>query len=169
MSRQFFDTEGRFQIAKALDAHVMAAIVAAAPPFGTTGTTLVDKIRNGIATMRATGFNPNIVVLNPTDAATLDLTADAGGYVFPTRDRRFQFAAVGSACGGADRGRHRAAIPDRYGKHRDVAHVAHSASKRTRSPAWAARTSPRTSPTFDSRSSAVGVRQAKAARRIAAT
>lgn len=36
--------------------------------------------------MRATGFNPNIVVLNPTDAASLDLTADAGGYVFPTRD-----------------------------------------------------------------------------------
>jgi hypothetical protein len=26
------------------------------------------------------------VVLNPTDAASLDLEADAGGYIFPTRD-----------------------------------------------------------------------------------
>lgn len=86
MTRDFFESEGRFQIAKALDSHVFAAIVAAAPPFGTSGTTLVDKIRNGIATMRATGFNPDIVVLNPTDAASLDLTADAGGYIFPTRD-----------------------------------------------------------------------------------
>lgn len=60
--------------------------VAAAPPFGTSGTGLVAKIRNGVATMRATGTNPEIVVLNPTDAATLDLEADAGGYIFPVRD-----------------------------------------------------------------------------------
>ncbi|MGH2791716.1 MAG: hypothetical protein ACRDJ0_12155 [Actinomycetota bacterium] len=36
--------------------------------------------------MRATGANPTIAVLNPTDSASLDLEADAGGYVFPTRD-----------------------------------------------------------------------------------
>jgi hypothetical protein len=36
--------------------------------------------------MRATGFNPTIVALNPTDAASLDLSADAGGFIFPTRD-----------------------------------------------------------------------------------
>ena len=63
----------------------MAAIVSAAPPFGQTGTTLVDKLRNAVASMRATGFNPDPAVLNPTDAASLDLTADAGGDIFPTR------------------------------------------------------------------------------------
>jgi len=80
----YLGTEGRYVVESAIDDHVLAQVVAAAPPFGTTGTTLVDKIRNGIATMRATGANPTIVVLNPTDAAALDLTADAGGYVFPT-------------------------------------------------------------------------------------
>jgi hypothetical protein len=82
----FLESEGRFQINRSLDTHVLAQIVAASPPFGTTGTTLIDKIRNGVASMRATGFNPTIVVLNPTDAASLDLSADAGGYVFATRD-----------------------------------------------------------------------------------
>lgn len=84
--RAFLDQEGRFQVEKAIDAHVMAQIVAAAPPFGTSGTGLVARIRNGVATMRATGANPSLVVLNPTDAATLDLEADAGGYIFPVRD-----------------------------------------------------------------------------------
>lgn len=79
----FLSQEGLFQVQSALDTHVMAQIVAASPPFGTTGTTLVDKVRNGVATMRATGANPRIVVLNPTDAAGLDLLADAGGYIFP--------------------------------------------------------------------------------------
>ena len=32
------------------------------------------------------GANPDMLVLNATDAAALDLTADAGGYIFPTRD-----------------------------------------------------------------------------------
>jgi hypothetical protein len=54
-------------------------MAAGAPPFGTSGTTMVDKRRNGIATMRGTGANPSIAVLNPTDAAALDLLADAGG------------------------------------------------------------------------------------------
>ena len=84
--RAFLNAEGRFQVEKALDSHVMSQIVAAAPPFGTSGTGLVARIRNGVATMRATGANPSLVVLNPTDAASLDLEADAGGYIFPTRD-----------------------------------------------------------------------------------
>jgi hypothetical protein len=84
--RAFLNTEGAFQVQKALDTHVLAQIVAASPPFGTTGTGLVARLRNGVATMRATGANPTIAVLNPTDAASLDLEADAGGYVFPMRD-----------------------------------------------------------------------------------
>ncbi|MBA3737326.1 MAG: hypothetical protein H0W97_02035 [Actinobacteria bacterium] len=86
MLRQFLESEGKFQLNKSLDAHVMAQIVAAAPPFGTTGTTLIDKVRNGVASMRATGFDPDILVVNPTEGASLDLTADAGGYIFPSRD-----------------------------------------------------------------------------------
>ena len=84
--RSYLNQEGAFQVQKALDGHVMAQIVGAAPPFGTSGTGLVARIRNGIATMRATGANPTTAVLNPTDAASLDLEADAGGYIFPTRD-----------------------------------------------------------------------------------
>ena len=86
LMRQFLDGEGRFQVEKAIDTHVLAQVVAASPPFGTSGSDLISKIRNGISTMRSTGANPSIVVLNPTDAASLDLSADAGGFVLATRD-----------------------------------------------------------------------------------
>jgi len=36
--------------------------------------------------MRAEGANPTIAVVNATDSAALDLSADAGGMIFPTRD-----------------------------------------------------------------------------------
>jgi hypothetical protein len=81
----FMNTEGSFQIAKALDTHVLSQIVAATPSFSNTGTSQIDKVRNQIGTMRGTGANPTLLVLNPTDATTLDLSADAGGYVFATR------------------------------------------------------------------------------------
>ncbi len=84
--RNFLSAEGTFQINKALDAHAMSQIVAATPPFGQSGADLIAKLRNGIASMRAEGANPTVAVVNPTDAATLDLAADAGGYVFATRD-----------------------------------------------------------------------------------
>lgn len=81
----FMNTEGTFQISKALDTHILAQIVASTPLFSNVGTTLLDKIRTQIGTMRASGVNPSILVLNPTDATALDLLADAGGYVFATR------------------------------------------------------------------------------------
>jgi hypothetical protein len=84
--REFLNSEGRFQINKALDSHAMSQIVAASPPFGQTGSELITKIRNGVASMRAEGANPSVAVLNPSDAATLDLQADAGGFIFATRD-----------------------------------------------------------------------------------
>lgn len=77
-----FDAEGRFVIDQALDTHVMNQIIAAAPPFGTTGTGLVAQVRNAITAMRAEGANPDLLVVNAADAAALDLTADGGGYVF---------------------------------------------------------------------------------------
>jgi hypothetical protein len=82
----YMNSEGSFQIAKALDTHVLAQIVAATPSFANTGTTLIDKIRTQIGTMRGNGANPTLVVLNPTDSTSLDLIADAGGYKFPLRD-----------------------------------------------------------------------------------
>jgi Phage capsid family len=82
----FMNSEGAFQIGKAIDTHVLAQIVAAAPAFSTTGTSQIDKVRNQIGTMRGTGANPTLLAVNPTDATTLDLSADAGGYVFATRD-----------------------------------------------------------------------------------
>ena len=79
----FLGPEGQFAVEQSLDARTMAQIVAAAVPFGMTGTTIIEQVRNGIAAMRATGANPTVLVLNPTDAAALDLIADAGGFVFP--------------------------------------------------------------------------------------
>ncbi|RBY83732.1 hypothetical protein DQ238_01245 [Geodermatophilus sp. TF02-6] len=81
--RQFLNSEGRFVVERELDAHVERQIVAAAPPFGNTGTGLVAQVRNGVTAMRAEGANPSVLVVNAADAAALDLTTDAGGYVFP--------------------------------------------------------------------------------------
>ncbi len=77
-------TEGEFQVHKSLDAHVMAQIVAASPPFGNTGANLIERVRNGITSMRAEGANPTLLVVNPTDAAALDLLQYADGvFIFP--------------------------------------------------------------------------------------
>ncbi len=89
--RQFLDSEGVFQVEKAVDSHVFAKIVAAGPDFGNTGTGFVARVRNAIGAMRANGATPDLLVVNPSDAAELDLEQDAGGYVFPTRT-----AGVGS-------------------------------------------------------------------------
>jgi hypothetical protein len=82
----FMNSEGAFQIAKAIDTHVLAQIVAATPLFSNTGTSTIDKVRTQIGTMRGSGANPTLLVVSPTDATALDLSADAGGYVFATRD-----------------------------------------------------------------------------------
>jgi len=82
----YMNGEGQFQIAKAIDTHVLSQIVAAAPSFSNTGTSTIDKVRTQIGTMRGNGANPTLLVVNPADATALDLSADAGGYVFATRD-----------------------------------------------------------------------------------
>ena len=46
---------------------------------------MITKIRTAIADMRTLGANPDLVALNATDAAALDLLSDAGGYIFSTR------------------------------------------------------------------------------------
>jgi hypothetical protein len=83
--RAYADANLRFRIAQALDAHVYTNVNANAT-FGMTGTTMIEKLRNAITAVQADGFSPDLAVLNPTDAAALDLSADAGGFVFPVRD-----------------------------------------------------------------------------------
>jgi hypothetical protein len=47
--RQYLNTEGAFQVQKAMDAHVFAQVVAATPPFRQTGSTRIERVRNAIA------------------------------------------------------------------------------------------------------------------------
>lgn len=73
----WLDAEGEFQVYKAIDAHVMAKIVAASPASGLTGANLVLQFRNAISAMRAVGANPTLAVVNPTDSVEID-TYEAG-------------------------------------------------------------------------------------------
>lgn len=85
--RAFADSELRFQISKAIDTHVYTNVNTGAT-FSTTGTGLIAQLRNAVSAMQANGFSPDLAVLNPTDAAALDLAttgADAQ-YVFALRD-----------------------------------------------------------------------------------
>jgi hypothetical protein len=82
----FFESELSLRISQYLDSHIAAMILAATPPFGTTGADTVVKVRNAIAEMREIGQSPNVVVLNSADAVALDLLADAGGYILGPRD-----------------------------------------------------------------------------------
>lgn len=76
---QFLNVEARFAVEQALDVHVMAQITAATPPSGLSGANLFEQVRNAIGAMRLLGTNPDLLVLNPTDAAGLDLTMTADG------------------------------------------------------------------------------------------
>jgi HK97 family phage major capsid protein len=87
-ARDWLNSEMRFQVEKALDAHCFSQIVAASPPFGTTGADTITKVRNAIASMRAEGANPDLLVMNATDAAALDLSTSGTGtpYLFAIRE-----------------------------------------------------------------------------------
>ena len=81
----FLNSEGLYQVQLSVDAHVYGAIEDANPPFGLTGADLITQVRNGISEMRALGASPDLLVLNPSDSAELDLIQDDGGFVFPFR------------------------------------------------------------------------------------
>jgi hypothetical protein len=86
--RELLESEMRYRLDLALDAHVISAIQAAAPPAGLTGTTMVEQVRNAVAGSRALGANPSVLLLSPADAAALDLTTTGadGMFVFAVRD-----------------------------------------------------------------------------------
>jgi hypothetical protein len=72
----------------ALDTHVLAQIMDAGPPSGSSGTGLIERVRNAVAAARGLGAAPSVLALNPADAAALDLTTTGAdnAYVFATRD-----------------------------------------------------------------------------------
>lgn len=75
----YMEQVGRFRLEEALDSHVLAQIVAATPPNGTTGTGLLAQIRSGVKSMRALGATPTLAVLNPDDSESLDTLTTADG------------------------------------------------------------------------------------------
>jgi hypothetical protein len=83
----FLQTEMRFQVDTAIDAHVLAQIAAEVPDAGSSGADLIEQVRNAIAEMRAKGANPTLLVVNGSDAAALDLVSRGGDNmpVFATR------------------------------------------------------------------------------------
>jgi hypothetical protein len=85
--RGVLEGEMSYRIDLAVDAHVISQIEAAAPPSGSTGTGLIQQVRTAVAASRALRANPTTLLLNPSDAATLDLTtASASGEpIFATR------------------------------------------------------------------------------------
>ena len=86
----FLQSELAYQLQLAVDAHCIAGILAAAPPAGETGTTLIEQARNAVAAMRGLGANPTVLALNPTDAAALDVQKSGSEgleqYIFASRD-----------------------------------------------------------------------------------
>jgi hypothetical protein len=81
----FMRSELQYQLDKGLDAHVLAAITAAEVPHGKTGADLIARVRNAKAIMLASGANPTLVALTPTQAAELDLVKTELGYLFGLR------------------------------------------------------------------------------------
>ncbi len=66
-------SEMRKNLNAALDAHVVAAIEAATPDHGGSGGSVEELVRSGITAMQLKGVTPDVVIINPTDAETVDL------------------------------------------------------------------------------------------------
>ena len=90
----FLGLEGRVVIGQSLDAHVIAEIIAAASPFGTTGATLVDKLRNGVAAMRHR-LQPDNRRLEPDRRRCARSARRRGRVRVPARCNRLGVAAGG--------------------------------------------------------------------------
>jgi len=100
VAEQFFAAELGYAVKQALDSHCLAAITAAKPPSGEEGESLWIKVRNAVKAMRAKGAKPNVLALNPDDAADLDtLTAGADNLpVFALRDTGSSSPLWGLSC-----------------------------------------------------------------------
>jgi hypothetical protein len=84
--RRVLDQQGRTVVQQSLDDVTYAALAANAPA-GNAGATLPAQIRTAVGAMRAAGHDPDLLIVDPTDGAGLDLFEDTGGsLVFATRD-----------------------------------------------------------------------------------
>jgi HK97 family phage major capsid protein len=76
-------------IRSALDAAAVAALLAADPTAVDGAGNQLHAVRGAIATVEAQGFKPNAVLMNPQDAATIDMQA-----MFETVDGAVRNGAV---------------------------------------------------------------------------
>lgn len=90
----FFNTEARYVIDNALDAHVAAQILAATPPNGESGADIFAQVRNAMTAMRANGYSPDLLVLDGADSAALDLLQDNEARFYYGLDGRGDTATV---------------------------------------------------------------------------
>jgi hypothetical protein len=83
--RSLVENRLRQGIFVALEGAVNAALVAATLP-AVSGSTMLGSIRTGIATVQAAGFaTPNAILINPADAAAIDVAVMAGGMGGPVQ------------------------------------------------------------------------------------
>jgi HK97 family phage major capsid protein len=78
--RQTVENRLRQGVMVALETAITAALVAATIPAapGATGTSLMESLRAGMATVQAAGYTPNAVALNPVDWAEIDIAIMGG-------------------------------------------------------------------------------------------
>lgn len=83
----YFENEVARQMARTFDAKVVGQIQSAGPLNSSTGSGLTAKIRNAISAFANLGGEPSVIALTPSDAASVDLETDAGGYIYvPSTD-----------------------------------------------------------------------------------
>jgi HK97 family phage major capsid protein len=88
--RATVETRLRAGIFRKLEADIAVALAAAPIPPVTSGSaaagdTLLAAIRVGLAEVETNGYTPNAVLLNPADAADIDLAIMAGTLLGPTQ------------------------------------------------------------------------------------
>jgi HK97 family phage major capsid protein len=84
--------EGRLRqgLMRTVEGGIAGALAAAAIPAATVpaGGTLLQAIRVGLATVESNGYTPNAVVLNPNDAADIDLGIMGSTLLGPVQTRQ---------------------------------------------------------------------------------
>jgi HK97 family phage major capsid protein len=87
--RATVETRLRAGIFRKLEADIAVALAGAAIPPATGsaagGDTLLGTIRTGLATVQGNGYTPNAVLVNPMDAADIDLAIMSGTLLGPTQ------------------------------------------------------------------------------------
>lgn len=86
--RSLIDSELRAEVVRKMEAEAAAGIGAATLP-AASGGSLLEAIRVGIGTVQAEGFTPNVVLLNPADWASLDVSVLGQTLLGPSVNSQF--------------------------------------------------------------------------------